>query len=140
MGSILVRVSISVIQYHEQKQLGGEEGLFQLTTLGTHSITEKSQGRNSELEPGCRTEAERGGPLPTGLLLGVCSGYVLYTPASLAAHQAYLRAIEGHCFHSGSSSQTACAKLTKEQSSGHSMLNRGSRSLPEGSFPKGSSS
>lgn len=44
-------VSIAVIMHHDQKQHGEKRVYFILTTHGSHSISEGSQGRNTRKEP-----------------------------------------------------------------------------------------
>lgn len=111
-----------MIKYHEQKQLGGKRGLFQLTTLGDtlcHSVTEKSQGRNSEQELGCRTgEAWR-----TAVHWLAPRGLLMLLSYMLQCHLPSIRLTERHRLDWGGSSLTACVKLTTQQPSGQSMLN-----------------
>ena len=52
-SKILVEVSIGLIKHHSQKQPGGKMVcLFLLTTLRSHSINERIQGRNCRQELG----------------------------------------------------------------------------------------
>ena len=63
-SKILVEVSIGLIKHHSQKQPGGKMVcLFLLTTLRSHSINERIQGRNCRQELGgrnCRQELQAG--------------------------------------------------------------------------------
>lgn len=53
--SALVGVSIDLIKHHDQKQLGGEKGLFQLTVPQYSSSLKGSQGR--DLDAGVEPES-----------------------------------------------------------------------------------
>ena len=56
--SVCLRVSIAVIKHQYQRHFGeGGKDLFQLATTRSHSIIERTQGRNSRQEPGGKNDA-----------------------------------------------------------------------------------
>lgn len=60
--------------WDETKIILRRKGLFHLTTLSSHSITVRSQGRNTGKEPGSRNRSRT---LITGLFLMSCSASFL---------------------------------------------------------------